>query len=245
MDKAIIQKSPKYLIVGRGRLAKHLSYYFLSLDITHDIWDRKMSTDLLKEYVQNVDIVLLAIPDDSIEAFVDSNKDFLTGKTIIHFSGSLVTEKAYGCHPLMTFAEDLYEPEFYKTILFCLDEGIPDFNELFPQLLNPHIKIPADLKPFYHSLCVLANNFTCLLWQKFYDEMNTAFGAKPEHLDSFLKKTTSNILKDHKTCLTGPLVRDDMKTIKKNLDSLQLDPFKQVYKSFVDAYNKTKKDMGE
>jgi 2-dehydropantoate 2-reductase len=233
----------RYLVVGNGRLAKHLCHYFTLMKIEYTQWYKEQKRDLLQNAVSNSDIVLLAISDGSIESFIDSEKKLLKGKTLIHFSGALVTEKATGCHPLMTFTEELYDLELYTSILFCLDEGSPDFNLLFPELPNPHIIIPGRLKPYYHSLCVLANNFTCILWQKFYDEMIENFGAEPKNLDNFLKRTTSNIINNYKTCLTGPLARDDKETIKKNIASLNLDPFKKVYQSFVDAYGEQAKNI--
>ena len=231
---------PKYIIIGNGRLAKHLCHYFSLLKIKFDHWHKGLNSSSLQEALADANTVLLAISDSAIEPFIESREKLLNGKTLIHFSGALVSKKAVGCHPLMTFTEDLYDLELYKSILFCLDEGSPEFSSLFPKLSNPHIVIPNRLKPYYHSLCVMANNFTCILWQKFYDEMIVTFGAQAENLDVFLKKTTSNILKNHKTCLTGPLVRNDLETIENNIASLNLDPFKKVYESFVDAYKKSK-----
>ena len=178
-----MKAKPEYIIIGNGKLAKHLCHYFSLMKIRYARWKKGKDLCLLEKHLQDTDIVLLAISDDSIKPFIKSNKELLKGKTIIHFSGALVTKKAYGCHPLMTFSGDLYDLEFYKTILFSIDEDTPEFKTLFPKLPNPYIVIPSELKPFYHSLCVLANNCTSLLWSKFYDEMESVFGAKPEHLD--------------------------------------------------------------
>lgn len=232
---------PKYIIIGNGRLAKHLNYYFSSMDIPYVTWNRNVNLDLLKKLIQNIDIVLLAISDGSIKPFINSNKNLLKNKTVVHFSGALVIEEAFGYHPLMTFSYQLYDLAFYKKILFCIDEDAPEFGSLFPKLPNPCIKIQKNLKPFYHALCVMANNFTSILWQKFYNDMESIFGAKPEYLNVFLERTLSNILNNHNTCLTGPLIRGDMKTVKKNLVSLNSDPFKSVYKGFVETYMKLKK----
>ena len=242
--KCILMSSKKdYTIIGDGRLAKHFCHYFSLMKIEFSHWYIELEHNLLQEKVSDSNIILLAISDGSIEPFIESEKGLLKDKMLIHFSGALVTDKAVGCHPLMTFSEELYDLELYNSILFCLDEGSPEFNVLFPKLTNPHIVIPTGLKPYYHSLCVLANNFTCILWQKFYDEMIENFGAEPKNLDNFLKVTTSNILNGYKTCLTGPLVRGDKDTIKKNISSLNLDPFKKVYESFVDVYGKQIKDI--
>ncbi len=237
-----MKSKQEYAIIGNGRLAKHLCHYFSLMKIEFSHWYLELESNLLKECLTNADIVLLAITDSAIESFAEENRKFLKDKIVIHFSGALVTDKAIGCHPLMTFSEELYDLELYSSILFCLDDSSTKFSTLFPDLPNPHIIIPNRLKPYYHALCVLANNFTCILWQKFYDEMITNFGAEPGNLDVFLKKTTSNILNDYKTCLTGPLVRNDLETIKKNITSLNLDPFKKVYQSFVDAYTNPKND---
>ena len=236
-----MKSKQKYTIIGNGRLAKHLNYYFLLMNIEFFHWYKELNPNLLSEFLNNEHIVLLAISDSAIESFIESNSELFKSKTIVHFSGALVTDKAIGCHPLMTFSEELYDLEMYKTILFCLDDSSLKFSSLFPNLPNPHIMIPCKLKPYYHTLCVLANNFTCILWQKFYDEMINEFGAESKNLDVFFKRTTSNILNNYKTCLTGPLVRNDSETIKKNINSLSMDPFKDVYLSFVKAYEKQNK----
>ena len=147
-----IKLKAEYIIIGSGRLAKHLDYYFSLMNIPHLSWHRKMSAERLKNFLKITNTVLLAISDSAIEPFINSNKKILGGKTIIHFSGALATKKAFGCHPLMSFSHSLYDHEFYKTILFCVDEDSPGFEALFPKLPNPHITIPKKQKPFYHAL---------------------------------------------------------------------------------------------
>jgi len=233
----------EYSIIGHGRLATHLCRYFSLSNIAFSQWHIDLDKSLLLDILKNSNIVLLAISDNSIESFIDENHKILENKTVIHFSGALVSDKAYGCHPLMTFTEQLYELDVYRSILFCTDEEMPDFKDLFPKLDNPSIKVPAESKPYYHSLCVMANNFTCILWQKFYNEMINSFGAKPEQLDNFLKRTTDNISNNYKSCLTGPLVRNDKITIEKNLKSLEQDSFHSVYLSFIQAYKESMKSL--
>ena len=229
----------KYLIVGDGRLAKHLSFYFSTIGLTFEKWARSNKICKLEDALGDTNTVLLAISDGAITCFVKDHLPLLQGKAVIHFSGALAIDGVIGCHPLMTFPPQLYAEDFYHDILFCIDDDAPDFRDLFPRLNNPYIAIAKEKKARYHTLCVMANNFTCLLWQKFYKEMIDDFGADKKSLDPFLRRTTENIIHNYKTCLTGPLVRKDSETIKKNLLSLENDSFQQVYQSFVKMYEET------
>ncbi len=128
----ITKQVPKYLLIGNGRVATHFSHYFSLLQIPFETWSRKNSSiDHLVQQAQRASCILLLINDRSIENFI---AEYLqnTSATLIHFSGSLLTEKAYGTHPLMTFNENLYELEEYTTIPFIIDHNAPDFKELFP-----------------------------------------------------------------------------------------------------------------
>ena len=232
-------KEKKYLIVGNGRLAHHLKHYFSSVGLLYKEWYRSSishDSEKLSDLVRASDIVLLPISDIAIESFVVENKLLESNKTVVHFSGALDTNLAVGCHPLMTFTNNLYDKVFYSKILFCIDDDAPEFSEIFPDLLNPNIRISKQKKAKYHALCVMANNYTCLLWQKFFDELINVFGADSEDLKPFLFQTAENIAKDYKKCLTGPLSRNDKITLNKNLSSLEGDPYHQIYESFVGMY---------
>ncbi len=223
-----------YLLVGNGRLATHLDRYFKFNNINFDTWHRSSSTSFANK-VEQRNIILLAINDDAIDSFINQHKDILQNKILIHFSGALFTDKAYGYHPLMTFSNKSYSDDDYRKILFVQDDDAPEFNMLFPKLQNPFIKIPKDYKAKYHALCVMANNYTCLLWQKFFSELE-AFNVNAELLAPFLKQTTQNIADDYRNCLTGPLCRGDMRTVEKNIESLKGDSYQEIYKSFVKMF---------
>ncbi|HLF67062.1 MAG TPA: DUF2520 domain-containing protein, partial [Gammaproteobacteria bacterium] len=74
------------------------------------------------------------------------------------------------------------------------------------------------------------------LWQKFYDSLQQNWQIPKPAADMYLKLIMTNILADPKQALTGPLVRNDQKTIAANLQALTDDPFQQVYHAFVSAY---------
>jgi len=154
----------------------------------------------------------------------------------LHFSGQLVTDMAYAAHPLMTFGPELYTLQDYQKIPWILEQGSPEFSELLPGLTNPHFCISKREKNYYHALCVMANNFTTLLWSKFFDEMDDRFQIPKENLLPILRRTVTNLCDDHKKVLTGPLARGDKSTIAANLKSLEGDAYAEVYRAFVDAY---------
>ncbi|WP_119344789.1 Rossmann-like and DUF2520 domain-containing protein [Facilibium subflavum] len=235
--------NPCYGIVGQGRVGKHIAHYFSLLDINHLIW-RRSDQSQPQDAFKNADIILLAIPDQCIEPFLLQYPQ-LRDKPCIHFSGALYTKLAFGFHPLMTFDNTLYNKAHYEKMLFVQDNDAPLFTLIFPALKNQFITIQSTQKAYYHSLCVMANNFTTILWQKFFKELEQRFDAPKTGLIAFANQTMKNIQHNPDTALTGPLVRNDQQTINSNLQSLAQDPFKGIYQSFVNTYQILKKQQEE
>ena len=154
----------------------------------------------------------------------------------MHCSGSLVTPTADAAHPLMTFGRDLYDLTDYQAIPFILDAGRTPFAELLPGLPNPAFSIPSADRPYYHALCVMAGNFSTLLWVKLFDELQRRFDIPPSAAHPYLARVTANVTADGRRALTGPLSRGDIDTIASNLKTLDGDPFQAVYAAFVRAY---------
>ena len=214
---------PRYGIVGSGRVARHLAHYLSLLGIPCE-----GSPDF------RTPVVLLAVSDHAIDAVA---RDF--GKhedqTLVHFSGSHVSQKAVCFHPLMTFGEELYDLTTYQSIPFIGDVGGPGFKIVFPGLNNPNYEIPTSQRALYHSLCVLSGNFTVLLWQKFYASLEQDFGIPKKAAQPYLERITKNLLENPEAALTGPLQRGDAHTIENNLRALEGDPYQEVYRAFVKA----------
>jgi len=223
---------PEYLVIGNGRLARHILHYFSLLNIQAAHWYRGMESAIpeAKRY-------LVLISDNAIEEFIAENLRDKTGIKI-HCSGALTTPLAVGAHPLTTFSPDLYTAEKYKEIFFILDANAPDFAELLPGLPNPHARLDPALKAKYHAHCVMAANYSCLLWQKLFHGFENEFRLPPEAAFPLLQQQTENILRDWKNALTGPLVRGDTATISRNLDALEGDAYRNIYQTFVDSYGK-------
>ncbi len=226
-------KTP-YLIIGDGRLARHLSHYFTLLDIPFTTWCRR-DDRTLTPFLNQTDRALLAITDDAIEGFIPANSD-LPHPTFIHFSGSVATPLAESAHPLFTFGPELYDLETYQSIPFVTEKGRSSFQNLFPELSNPSFSIDAGQKPNYHAWAAMAGNFTTILWTEYFRQINK-LGLPKELVFPYLKQVVNNSL-NQSNALTGPLARGDQKTIQKHLDALSEDDFQEVYEAFVNVYRR-------
>jgi hypothetical protein len=116
-----------YLIVGNGRLSRHLQQYFSLLDLPFYIWTRQ-SQENLDDLIASSSRVCLAIRDDALAEFVQQHP-VLTSKTTVHFSGSQNVAGIFSAHPLMTFGPEVYTREIYKAIPFITVEGEPSLRE--------------------------------------------------------------------------------------------------------------------
>lgn len=227
------------LIVGNGRLAHHFRHYFSLLDLPCLFWHRAQSFDQLYEKAAQASVVLLLICDQAIEPFIDQHLQDIQA-VLVHCSGSLVSAKAFGAHPLMTFGKSLYVESIYRMIPFVIDQNFPTWQSVFPRLSNQHYRIKAEHKAKYHALCVLSGNFSCLLWQKLFHDLETELHLPAEIAHAYLIRQLENVLENPRTALTGPLVRQDQNTIASHLLALEGDPFKEVYQSFVNCYQQIK-----
>ncbi|NOR20804.1 MAG: DUF2520 domain-containing protein [Xanthomonadales bacterium] len=236
-----------YAIVGGGRLARHFSQYFHLLEISHSRWTRDRGSSFntsdiadaelrLRETIGRADRVLLLVSDNAIGALL-KQYPFLHEKQLIHCSGALSFPGVAGAHPLMTFASDLYELETYQSVPFMLEAGY-SFTGLFPGLSNPNFVINVEDKARYHAMCVMAGNFSQILWKGVSDRFEQQFDLPAETLHPYLQQLATNFVQNPGSALTGPLVRGDVQTIERNLNALSGDPLQDLYRAFVSYYQK-------
>lgn len=222
-------------IIGDGRVARHFRHYLNLLGLPVHTWSRRGSSAPPADVLAPCRTVLLLIRDAAIVPFIDA-WPALRERRLVHFSGSLVTPAAEGAHPLMTFGQELYDLATYRSIPFICDAGGTPFDELLPGVPNPSFTIPAAGRPYYHALCVLAGNFSTMLWVKFFDELQHRFGIPADAAHPYLARLAANVASDGGRALTGPLARGDVETIEANLKALEGDPFQSVYSAFARAY---------
>jgi len=222
-------------IAGDGRVARHFIHYFTQLGLECRTWSRRNGPASPRDAFSTCGIVLLLLRDDVIEDFFNA-WPALRAKRLVHCSGSLRTGVAESAHPLMTFGERFYDVDLYRRIPFIVEAGGTPFRCLLPELPNPSFAIPAEEKGYYHALCVMAGNFSTLLWARLFDQLEARFGIPPAAALPYLEQVTANLQSDGGRALTGPLVRGDTGTIAANLTALEGDPFQAVYAAFARAY---------
>ncbi len=234
VPKEIMTNVQTILIVGSGRLAMHLNHWVsiqknnskIKLKILN--WDRNQDPHLIKTFIQQANIVWLAISDSAIVSFYEK---YLLGfdLTTVHFSGALHDDRILCAHPLMTFSENIYSDDVYSKIQFAIT-GFEKLSDAMPAFENSCFQISAADKPLYHALCVVAGNFPQMLWSevsKICTEKNIPFSA----FEIYLQQITQNFIFEGSDALTGPFVRCDLLTIEKNISALP-QPLKNIYSQF-------------
>ena len=228
-----------YLIIGNGRVASHFRHYLTLSGLSYYQWHRS-SAESLATLVEASQTILLLISDNALGSFVAAHESLFKNKQLVHFSGAHYYPNILGLHPLMSFAKDWYDLKLYQVIPFFIDRENIRLTDIFPGLVNPYFYVAPQQKAYYHALCVIANNFTTILWEKFFREMHARFAVPKEALLCYLTKTYENIVCNEKLALTGPLARKDTVTIQKNLQALEEDPFYPIYKAFVELTQEEK-----
>lgn len=225
-----------FLLIGSGRLARHLHHYFNLLNIPHQTWDRAQDPLAIKSKILSSTHVFLAISDSAILGFYRQNLAGLE-KIVVHFSGAHHFDGMISAHPLMSFGPELYDLEFYKKVHFCMTGG--SLAEALPMLTNSSSELSIEQKALYHASCVIGGNFTTLLIrQMLLNFKELSVPAEAAHL--YLNRVIQNTFANPEQALTGPLVRKDAETIKINLEALEAHPRQkaalEIYKTFLNNY---------
>ena len=183
------------------------------------------------------ELIFITTPDDTI-ASVASEIQWHRGQSVVHCSGALSTDilesaKKLGAqvgafHPLQTFAGVKQAIENIPGSTFAVEAEEPLLSTLkdIATALDGHwIELKANDKVAYHAAAVIACNYLVTLvklatdlWQSFNIPQSQATQA----LLPLIRGTIHNIdTVGIPQCLTGPIARGDIETIKKHLDALQ------------------------
>ena len=223
------------LLIGSGRLAKHLFHWNSRLEKPNAIltWDRSQDPHLLNQFLNKTNIVWLAISDSALVSFYEKNLAALD-HTVVHFSGALHDSRMISAHPMMTFPDALLEDNTYNEIFFGLT-GATDLKTALPNFKNSFFEISEQHKALYHALCVTSGNFPQMLWlesEKQFSKLN----VPTEAFHTYIKQVLTNYINLKEKSLTGPLIRKDLQTIEKNETSLIGSKLKSIYHSFVKEF---------
>lgn len=225
------------LIIGRGRIATHLSHFLRLSEHPYPIkqWHRDQKKEDLSDLIASARSVFLCINDDALSEFLLFQPE---KSKFVHFSGSQSFSDVLGAHPLMTFSTELYTKDIYEQIPFVMDQGVENFKNFFPTLKNKIYSINPEQKYFYHALCVLSGNFTTVLWSALAKEMHDRLHLPEDILNTYLAATAQNTLKNKVSALTGPLARGDQKVIEAHLSVLAGTQWQGLYQNLLQTYER-------
>jgi 2-dehydropantoate 2-reductase len=224
--------SPRYALIGDGRLATSLGPYLHQSGAALTLWSRRAEASgglPLGDAVREADTVLLAISDGAIERFAAEHRSTFEGKRLVHFSGAHSFEGMTGWHPLYSFPAHAVPFTQMSTILFVGEEmdeeGNTDFGEIFPMLSNPRTAITKEEKPLYHALAVLSGNLVSFTWNEVARVLEEELGLPSAPLLApYFRSLIDGFTASPLDSLTGPVARGDQATIEKNLAALESEP---------------------
>jgi len=185
----------------------------------------------------NAELIFITTPDDAI-AQVASQLKWRPGQGVVHCSGAdstaiLQSAKDSGArvgvfHPLQTFASVKQAMENMPGSTFALEAGEPLLKKLkdMATALGGHwVELKASDKVLYHAAAVIACNYMVTLVKLATDLWQT-FDVPPQKATQALLPLLRGTIHNIDTvgipqCLTGPIARGDVGTIKKHLDALE------------------------
>lgn len=183
------------------------------------------------------ELVFITTPDDSISQ-VAGEIHWRTDQGVVHCSGAgsldiLESARQEGArvgafHPLQSFASVDHAIKNLPGSTFALEGTktiLDELKEIATALKGQYIELGAGDKVLYHAAAVIACNYMVTLikiatdlWQGFGVAANDAIQA----LLPLLQGTVNNINNvGLPNCLTGPIARGDLGTIKLHLSSLK------------------------
>lgn len=261
------------LILGDGRLARHLFSYLSSelvvSPIQSDIseastavavsasagsasilqWSRKREArgecESFDRMTAQASHLIFAVSDRAIAELALRARRFTKADAIfIHCSGALQLDGVYCAHPLMTFSDRLYDHETYLEMPFIIDDEGPRLDQLIPGLWNPSLRLSKKDRPLYHALCAASGNLVSLLWKEAFARFEE-IGIPAEVVRPYLSQIAINSIADPMSAPTGALVRHDRETIQKHLNVLESTLLGEVYQVFAQRIDSQSKEKYE
>jgi hypothetical protein len=240
------------LLIGSGKLSRHLKHYFDLLKVESDHWTkpRELNDPTLAPLIRSASHIFLLVSDQALSMVYETVQTLLTNQKanglILHSSAATSIPGAITLHPLMTFGPELYSLEVYQSIpLTLFKEETSDFESellpLFQILKNPVQTLDTADRARYHVSCVMMANYPQILWEAALSVSKNAHLPRSSFAP-ILKQSLQNYLKLGEQALTGPLLRNDQNTLTKHLETLAGTPEADLYRAFVDYYDRKKGD---
>jgi predicted short-subunit dehydrogenase-like oxidoreductase (DUF2520 family) len=183
------------------------------------------------------EIVFVTTPDDAI-ADVVARVTWHSGQSVVHCSGADSLDildpaakagaQVGGFHPLQTFASIAYAIENVPGSTFALEAEEPLLSTLKDMAIalgGKWVELKSGDKVIYHAAAVFTCNYLVALVKLATDLWQTFGVSTPEATQALLPllRGTINNLDNVglPQCLTGPIARGDLGTIRKHLTALK------------------------
>jgi predicted short-subunit dehydrogenase-like oxidoreductase (DUF2520 family) len=193
------------------------------------------------EVVSKADLVLLALPDDTLSGMVRglaATGSLRPGQIVVHTSGAygvevLAPAAQHGAlplalHPVMTFtgrSEDLQRLVACSIGVTAADGDEAAWNvgeALVVEMGADPVRVPSSSRPAYHTALAHGANHLMTLVADAADLLRVAGVATPERmLGPLLSAALDNALRHGDRALTGPVARGDAGTVRKHLEVLR------------------------
>ncbi|OKL51439.1 Rossmann-like and DUF2520 domain-containing protein [Buchananella hordeovulneris] len=190
----------------------------------------------VEEVVRRSELVLLAVPDDTLPGLVAGLADlghFSSGQLVLHPAGRFgaavlapaVARGALGIalHPAMTFTGtslDIARLAGCPVAVTCAPALTPIGQALAVELGAEPFVVAEEDRPLYHAALVHgANHLVTLVSQAV--RVAAQAGVPAESLRPLLTAALDRALREGEEGLTGPVVRGDVGTIREHLVALK------------------------
>jgi predicted short-subunit dehydrogenase-like oxidoreductase (DUF2520 family) len=190
------------------------------------------------EVIADVDLVLLAVPDDVLPGLVAGLVDTGTihaGQFVAHPSGRYGIEVLapvthvgaipLALHPVMTFtgtSVDLSRLADCPFGVTSADAVRPVAEALVVEMGGDPVWVPEDARALYHAAVVFGANYLMTVVLQSLDLLREAGIGEPERLMApLLSASLDNALRHGDAALTGPVARGDARTVGDHLERMR------------------------
>ncbi len=237
----------KYLCKNRIAVSGYYSRTYEHSVSAADFTETKAYYEI-QSIVDASDTLFIATPDREIAHVWDCIANYkLEGKVICHFSGSLSSyvfsgieiTGAVGCsiHPMFAFSDKYKSYETFSTAYITMEgqeEAVQKMRWLFEGLGHKVCLVRAEDKMKYHAAAALASNYMIGLFQTSLNLLSECSFSEEDGrgLLGPLIRNNVNAMLEYPTAevLTGPIERNDIRTVQEHLKVLQGTNAEDIYR---------------
>lgn len=203
----------------------------------------------LKTIITACNLLFIAVPDDCIGEVwqeIRGLQPSLNGKILCHFSGSLSSAvfsgiedtgaSACSIHPMFAFSDRFTSYQQLQDIYLTMEgneTATKVVGALFEKMGNQVLTIEPDAKALYHCSASLVSNFMIGLYEMglgLFEKCGISREDARTLTTPLVENNVRTMLKEGTvSALTGPIERDDVKTVEKHLEALGKSSEANVY----------------